>query len=514
MEVFELIQNGFDISKLSQEQMDLLPMALTPPESKEELWFYVKVFFGVEIPRTKVCPDCSAPLDALWAAYTMEDPTIIWHAARGSGKTAMITILAMTLQVTQGIAINILGGSQEQSEIVLNYIHGKDPNCSSILWNNFRAPEYLKNTAKDTNKHKSLLFTGGLITALTASDKSVRGKHPCRITADELDSTEFSVVESALGQPATFTKNVIHPDTGEEHKRIVKKGCLFSSTWQRPDGSMTKMMERARARDWPIFRWCYKEVVQPYGWMNPQDIEDARNTLGERMFELEYDCREPRSEGTTWTPEQIDLVFGIVPDKEGKFYPIHHERINGFPRKWEGKPGKVVHLLDPSEGITFYHGADWAKSKDSTILNTFARNPQAGEPDIMVHWERWEKMPWDVVVAKYNKIVSAYKGASCHDSTGIGSVINDMLTHPSTAIQFSDRKLINDIFSAYAVAIERGEVRLPYIEFLYKEHKFCTDDMLYGKDHVPDVIVAAALAWHVRTKAEFSLKMFRPSTNW
>ena len=132
----------------------------------------------------------------------------------------------------------------------------------------------------------------------------------------------------------------------------------------------------------------------------------------------------------------------------------------------------------------------------------------------MVHWERWEKMPWDVVVAKYNKIVSAYKGASCHDSTGIGSVINDMLTHPSTAIQFSDRKLINDIFSAYAVAIERGEVRMPYIEFLYKEHKFCTDDMLYGKDHVPDVIVAAALAWHVRTKAEFSLKMFRPSTNW
>ena len=256
MEVHELVENGFDLTSLSQEQLDLLPMALTPPESKEELWQYVKVFFGVEIPRTKVCVDCCAPLDAMWAAYSMESSPIIWHAARGSGKTASITILAMLLQVTHGVGISILGGSQEQSEIVLNYIHGKDPSAANLMWGHRRSPVYLKNEKEQTTKHKSLLYTGGLITALTASDRSVRGKHVPRIICDELDSTDFGIVESALGQSASFFKKLVDPSTGNEYTRELKKGVLFSSTWQRPDGSMSKMMDRARQRGWPVFKWC------------------------------------------------------------------------------------------------------------------------------------------------------------------------------------------------------------------------------------------------------------------
>ena len=520
MELFELVDSNnkpLNLGSLTQQQLDLLPMILEKPTTDDELWNYVKVFFGVAIPRKQVCPNCCSPFQAFADAYFARSPNIIWHAARGSGKSLQLALLAMVHQLTNGCEINVLGGSSQQSKRIIAYIQSKDPKCSNILWRAPNAPSYLIEKDKDT-QYSSKLFTGGLINALMASDASVRGPHPNVLLMDETDSTPWDLIESALGQPVSFEKTVVNPYTGEEIKRYQPRSTVFSSTWQRPDGSMTKVMEKARAEEgWLVRSWCFREVVKSNGgWYPDEDIAIARNTLSKRAFELEYDCKHPKSEGTVWTDEAIDLLFGIIPDEEGKFYQIHQERLNGKPRRYEGKAGEVVHLVDPQPGITFYHGADWAKENDSTIFSTFAKNPNAGDPDILVHWERWEKLPWPVNYPKYNRIVDAYKGASCIDATtGVSSVAGDFLSHPVTLIDFSNRKLINDILMAYQVAIEKGEIRMPYIEHVYKEHKYATYEMLYTpKAHLPDTIASAALAWHVRTKAEFTLKMFRPTGNW
>lgn len=519
MELFELTDikgNLINFGALTEKQLDLLPLVLEKPLTDDDLWTYVKVFFGVAIPRKQICANCCSPFEAFADAYFARSPNIVWHAARGSGKSLQLALLAMVHQLTNGCEINVLGGSSQQSKRIIAYIQSKDPKCANILWKAPNAPTYMVDKALDT-QYSSRLFTGGLINALMASDASVRGPHPNILLMDETDSTAWDLIESALGQPVSFSKEIINPETGDTYTRFAPRCTVFSSTWQRPDGSMSKVMEKARTeQDWLIKSWCYKEVIKSNGgWYPDQDIQIAKNTLTKRAFALEFECKEPMNQGTVWETSAIDLVFGVIPDKDGFFYPLHADRVKGKPIKYEGRASEVVHIMDPDPNITFYSGADWAKSIDSTILNTFAKNPTPGQADIMVHWERWEKLPWGVIIGRYNKQVAAYRGASAVDATGIGAVITDMLSHEATSVEFSNRKLITDIISGYVLAIENGEVRIPYIEYVYKEHKFATYEQLYtSKDHLPDSVVAAALAWHVRTKAEFSLKMFRPSESW
>jgi hypothetical protein len=215
-----------------------------------------------------------------------------------------------------------------------------------------------------------------------------------------------------------------------------------------------------------------------------------RLTVSEETFNREYENQEPHGEGRVWSDAAIDYMF----DKTlGEF---------------KGKVGEVCCIQKPHPELSFYHAADWAKKQDSTILTTFQKRP-GDMPDIMVNWLRLEKMPWPVMVGKFNEIVKDYGGASAHDMTGVGGVVDDMLDHKSTGIDFAKRKLVWDILEDYVVAIERGEIKAPYIEHAYYEHKYATRDQLFGTAHLPDSICSAALAWHVRRKGMFSFLMGR-----
>lgn len=117
-----LVKNGFNPDKLTDDQRLYLDLAMTRPKTPDELWNYVALFFGVRLPRKKICEGCCAPFDAFANSYFADDPVSIWLASRGSGKSISLALLGMVTQVTLGCNINILGGSLEQSERILAYI--------------------------------------------------------------------------------------------------------------------------------------------------------------------------------------------------------------------------------------------------------------------------------------------------------------------------------------------------------------------------------------------------------
>ena len=91
-----------------------------------------------------------------------------------------------------------------------------------------------------------------------------------------------------------------------------------------------------------------------------------------------------------------------------------------------------------------------------------------------------------------------YPGLAAHDATGLGDVVDDLLTTDAEGVKLVGRARA-DLLSDYVKAIENGELEAPRIDHTYGEHKYATIGDLYGSGHLPDSICAGALAlWAYR----------------
>jgi hypothetical protein len=112
----------------------------------------------------------------------------------------------------------------------------------------------------------------------------------------------------------------------------------------------------------------------------------------------------------------------------------------------------------------------------------------------LVAWERDGRRSWPLMVERFNTRVQRFPGYAAHDATGMGGqFIDDILTVQAIPIQLvgSER---DAIFTEYITALERHEWIGPRIEYAWNEHRYVTNDDLYGKGHPPDSFIAGALA--------------------
>jgi len=120
--------------------------------------------------------------------------------------------------------------------------------------------------------------------------------------------------------------------------------------------------------------------------------------------------------------------------------------------------------------------------------------------------ERTQRKPYPVMVKILNDRVKDYGGAACHDNSGLGTVVADLIEVPQGRIEhfeFAGRER-NEMLSEYIAALEQGLVawpkddRNPALAAAFKEHLYATVQDVYGRKdegHLPDTISAAALAW-------------------
>lgn len=438
------------------------------PLTDDDLHAWVKAILGVDIPRVATCPGHVAPFTAFADAYFARSPVAVWKASRGfGGKTFLLALLALTEQITLGASVSLLGGSGEQSQRVHSYLAGTDPNSLGKFWNAPLAPRFL--LATDPTKREVRTINGGQVRALMASQTSVRGPHPQRLRLDEIDEMDVRIFDAALGQPMSG--------------RGVPSQVVASSTHHNPDGTMTEAIRRAHENGWPVYEWCYRESLEPRGWLSFSEVERKRRTVPKSMWAAEYELQEPSPEGRAIDSDAVEALF---------------DRSLG---EFEGAPGEEIRILEPSDAVSFYHGTDWARDKDWTILHTMAE--REGQPDMMAAWVRMGRKPWPLMIAAHNKRVLEYGGESMHDATGVGEVCDDYLEVDSMGFDFRKRKERAEMLSNYVAAIENGELVYPMIAWAYREHKYLTNDELYGSKHLPDSVSAAALARKAQQEARY-----------
>lgn len=419
------------------------------PKNDKELKTYLLDTFGVRLPDTKVCDTHSTPFRAFADAYFARSPVAVWKASRGfGGKSYLLSLLGAVEAATLNADVTILGGSGEQSARVHDYMTD---------W-------FGKLGYDDSHKRETQLPTGGRTRALMASTKSVRGPHPQRLRIDEADEVDIRLIDAAMGQPMS--------------KPGIPKQTVFSSTHQYPDAAMTELLKRADENGWAVYEWCWRETsAEPDGWLSAEEIESKRGEVTAAMWAAEYDLQEPSPEGRAILPEKVDACF----KKELGVY--------------EGKLGEPVVIEPPVKGATYATGADWAKKKDFTVIDTFRTDVR---PMRRVAWLRLGRMPWPMMIAKFDERVKLYPGPACHDATGIGDVVDDYQTANAEGVILSGQSR-GDAFTAYIAAIEGEAIESPKIKYCEGEHRYCTNEDLSGGGHPPDSFVAGAMAYKAAT---------------
>lgn len=339
--------DGGVAAALAQVADLLVPLPLEPvdvggiryipvvPQNARELQEWTYTFLGVWIGNAKVCEQHCAPLDAYAAAFFAVEPRMVWWASRGyGGKTFMLAALVLAEAILLGADVTLLGGSLEQSLRVSRYFNAT-PN---LFLSHAGAPTQL--LATEPTKRELLFQNGGRVLAIPASERSIRGLHPARLRADELDAfADPQLWESAQG--------LAMPQAG------VADQTLASSTWHLPNGPMTQELLTARERGWPIFTWCWKEAMaggpppDTRGWLLPEVIERKKTSVSAIMWETEYNLQEPMVYG-----DRVYVSFGPENVSENAEDIPHTEWVVGMD--FNRCPMTAVIGVETADGIDFF----------------------------------------------------------------------------------------------------------------------------------------------------------------
>jgi hypothetical protein len=145
------------------------------------------------------------------------------------------------------------------------------------------------------------------------------------------DEMKLGILDSALGQPMS--------------KGWILSRVVLSSTHQYANGTMTEILKRAASNGWPLREWCYRENLEPHGWLSLAEVERKRAILTAAMWETEIELQEPSSEGRAIDTDKVKAAFR-----------------------------SDVQLEPPVEGAVYGTGADWAKKVNHTVIVTIRKD--------------------------------------------------------------------------------------------------------------------------------------------
>jgi hypothetical protein len=228
-----------------------------------------------------------------------------------------------------------------------------------------------------------------------------------------------------------------------------------------------------------------KTEANPYGWLDPEEVERKRLVITDAMWNAEYEGQEPNPEGRAFMSASVDKMFdpalGEIDVAEGKYYEFE------APDHRNGK---------------YAHGADWARKVDRTIIVTLRIDCN---PARLVAFEALRRRPWPDMIGRFEMRMKRYGGRAAHDGTGIGDVVDGMLKGSRAEGVILAGRVRYDLLSEYVNGVESDELKSPKLNLAYGEHRYASvEDLFKGGEsataHLPDTVCAFALAYYAAFK--------------
>jgi hypothetical protein len=189
------------------------------PATPEHLWQFIRAFYGLAVPRRRVCPGHSSPFDYVVASYFQTHGDLVIWANRGGAKTELGSVTThLDSLFRPGCETRILGGSLQQSERMYEYLGTK--------WR----PHFADCLAREPHHRRTELRNGSRIEILAQSERSVRGQRVQRVKCDEVDEFDLEV-----WQAVQFVT---------QSKPGIRSSIEAFSTMHHPHGLMSEVVDR------------------------------------------------------------------------------------------------------------------------------------------------------------------------------------------------------------------------------------------------------------------------------
>ncbi|MCA9310500.1 MAG: hypothetical protein KDA21_04790 [Phycisphaerales bacterium] len=219
----------------------------SPPRTPGELAAWLTCHLGIEVPGTAVIEGNATPLHylahAFFEAGAGPRDCVLW-ANRGGGKTfygALATLLDLCFK--PGISIKIVAGSLDQAGRMHDHLTG------FLL-----APAIQRAWRPDINARHVRLMNRAGVEILAQSQTSVRGTRPQKLRCDEVELFDPDVWAAA--QMTTRARRC--------GPFFVRGTIEAFSTWHRPGGLMSRLLEDTRAphASRRVFRWGVIDALE------------------------------------------------------------------------------------------------------------------------------------------------------------------------------------------------------------------------------------------------------------
>jgi hypothetical protein len=306
------------------------------PRNDRELWLWVKHFLGFHIPRRAICPEHTAPYQAISDAFFHRIRKAIWIASRSSGKTRSLSVLHFANSHFKPRCWTLHTSTIEfQALLCKRYVDGYHT-----------IEEFTEIAEQRTIARTRQYFNGSTFEIVPGTMGGLSGPKPQVFAIDEVEFMKWENVQQSIGMAHST------PD--------IPSLMLFGSTRQRTYGSLNRMSQnaermglavyhfcvwesmapcRVRARTCPLWercehgRWCNNED----GFLDPEDVISKAGLADEEVWDTQYASKRPSSKG---------LVYDT-------FDPAMHVKAS---------------RTEYVQGLPVYLAADWGYSHPACVL--------------------------------------------------------------------------------------------------------------------------------------------------
>lgn len=222
-----------------------------------------------------------------------KNPYTIIRAARGSGKTYLMSILVIWACVCyRRFQICIVSGSFEQSLILYNY-------CVEWIYDN---PRIHGSIYGDPLRNFTVLRNGSWFKCLTASERQVRGPHPNILIVDECVLVKPTIYKSAIGMLGDRRPMcLIIASTPQNDVGII----LFRDLWENPDFQKNQ------------YHW----TVYDCPWKDQDEIARKRRQMTKDEFATDHLGEFSSITGAVYDLEDIlNTRISYLPKRDVRFF--------------------------------------------------------------------------------------------------------------------------------------------------------------------------------------------------
>lgn len=219
------------------------------PKNDDELELFIELFYGARFPKKVMTPGHKSPWQFMCDLFFERVKTALGFANRTGGKTFIIAMLNhLDMIFKNKCEVTSAGAVKDQAMRCYKYFGDLNQMPGFVEFAKRFARVTGRRFLESSNQSKTEFGNGSTIEIITGSEKGLRGPHPHKNRIDEIDELEWDVFQTGLSMSQSNDE--------------IRGQDVFTSTRQKENGPMDRLIEEAERRRVAIYEWNIWDTLE------------------------------------------------------------------------------------------------------------------------------------------------------------------------------------------------------------------------------------------------------------